>query len=361
MRKNVGLATTAFLICALSLVSLVFAQDQAQPQQQTTAVAAEKDGTLRYQVTELTGKVRYAPIGTDPKLDVGWTQAAVGDLLGAGLQIYVPAMRARVKLTARPADPPTVILIEQGTLVGISELHLDKTQNVAKSRVKLAYGAVRAGVAEGTTRSDMEIESPVATLSKRGTDIFRFEYRNGRFMMSLSEQGRGIIQAIQTHSLEFGGLNQMRSRFVTPGQFVTQAMMRAIDNIQFDRHVNVTDSFGVQGLDQMLTLINNHGGFAFLLPPSNSPLNVVGAPPPSVVGYPQTTDTQNQQLQNQLFPSLISATPHQTGGDFGVGQGTVPGIFDIQAKAIQARKALSKTAQLSGQVRNMVRNGSAPK
>jgi hypothetical protein len=351
MRKNVGLATMVFLICGLGLISGVFAQAQsstqseslaqAVPAQQGAVAQADKEGTLRYQITEVTGKVRYAPIGTDPKLDAGWTQAQVGDLLGAGLQIYVPPIRARVKMVARPAEPPVVMLIEQGTLVGVTDLYLDKTQGVAKSRVKLAYGAVRAGVAEGTTRSDMEIESPVATLSKKGTDIFRFEVRNGRFMMSLSEQGRGLIQAIQMRSTEFGGRDRMQSRFVTPGQFVTQQMARAIDNMQFERTVNITDNFGLQGLDQMFTLLNNHGGFAFLLPPGNSPLSGTGAQSPGYAGLPQQNDAQNQQFLNQILsPVNLTTTPHQSGGDFGVGQGTVPGIFSVRAKTIKSKAAL---------------------
>jgi hypothetical protein len=341
MRMNVGLATTLTLLCALGLASIAYAQAQLQAEPAVVAQPApapvDKDATLRYLVTEVTGKVRYAEIGTDPKQDAGWTQAKVGDQLGAGLQIYVPPIRSRIKMVARPADPPTVILIEQGTLVGLSELHLDKTANVAKSRVKLAYGAVRAGVAEGGTRSDMEIESPVATLSKRGTDIFRFESRNGRFTMSLSEQGRGLIEAIQTHSAEYGGLNQTRSRFVTPGQYVTQAMMRAIDNVRFDRNVNVTDNFGLQGLDQMLTLMNNHGGFAFLLPPGNTTFNLTGAAPISQTGLPQN-GAQNQQVQNLLLPTLTTPVKNAPSGSFGVGQGTVPGIFDLRAKAIKPKK-----------------------
>jgi hypothetical protein len=358
MRKRIPLAAMVFLVCVLGLVPVVFAQAQPQnpahPEQLATAGPTDQEGTLRYEVSELSGKVRYAPIGTDPKLDAGWTPVQVGDRFGAGIQIFIPAVRGRVKLTARPADPPTVIMLEQGTLVGITDLYLDKTQGVAKSRVKLAYGAVRAGVAEGATRSDMEIESPVATLSKRGTDIFRFEYRNGRFMMSLSEQGRGLIQAIQTHSTEFGGLNQMRSRFVTPGQFVTQAMARTIDNVRFDRQVNITDNFGLQGLDQMFTLLNNHGGFAFLLPPGNSALNVTGAPTPSQFGMPGTSNMENQQMQNQLLQTLLSPTPHNSGGDFGVGQGTVPGIFDVRAKVLRAQKAVSDTARLNAQARSAV-------
>jgi hypothetical protein len=365
MRKSVGLATAVFLVCGFGWVSAALAQAQSQaqasPQEQPAAAGAGLEGTLRYEILEVTGKVRYAPIGTDPKQDAGWTQARVGDQLGAGLEVYVPPVRAAVKMAARPADPPTVVLFEPGTLVGITDLYLDKTKGVAKSRVKLAYGAVRAGVAEGTTRSDMEIESPVATLSKRGTDIFRFEYRSGRFTMSLSEQGRGIIQAIQTKALGFGGLNQMRSRFVTPGQFVTQSMMRAIDNVQFERRVNIADNFGLQGLDEIFMLRNDHGGFAFLLPPGNSPLNVTGAPTHGETGLPQGTDSQNTQITNQLVPSLLMPTPHQSGGDFGIGQGTVPGIFDIRGKAIRNQRILSNTAGVASQVREMMHARGSPK
>lgn len=359
MRARTLLAAAVLILGGLGSARPIFGQtgQPQQPSQPNAApVKADAADELRYEVTAVTGNVRFAPIGTDPLQDAGWQKARVGDLLGAGLQIHVPAVRSNVKLTARPSEPPTVILIERGTLVGVTELHLDKQQGVAKSRVKLAYGAVRAGVAEGATRSDMEIESPVATLSKRGTDIFRFEYRNGRFLMSLSDQGRGLIQAIQTHSGQFGGLNQWRSRYVTPGQFVTHQMMRAIENVQFDRTVNINDTFGLQGLDEMFTQLNNHGGLAFLLPQGSNMAGMWdGTGQQGLAGQTLPFDQQAQTMLNQLFHNLTPQTRSSPAGDFGIGQGQVPGILDTRNKAVQIRKNLANMQRVSQEVRQAVK------
>lgn len=363
MRRNILLAAAVLTISGLGLGRPVFAQTDPTPQTQAAAPAkTEATGELRYEVSAVTGNVRFAPIGTDPLQDAGWQKIRLGDQLGAGMQIHVPAIRAGVKLTARPSEPPTVILIERGTLIGITELNLDQQQGTAKSRVKLAYGAVRAGVAEGATRSDMEIESPVATLSKRGTDIFRFEYRNGRFLMSLSEQGRGLIQAIQTRSGEFGGLDRFRSRYVTPGQFVTHQMMRAIEHVQFERTVNINDAFGLQGLDAMFTMLNSHGGLAFLLPQGSNLAGMLdGAGHQTGLGLTPSFDQQAQAALNQLLQTLTPNTRSSPAGDFGIGQGQVPGILDARSKALQAHKNLPCMQRISQEVREAAKRRTATK
>jgi hypothetical protein len=178
----------------------------------------------------------------------------------------------------------------------------------------------------------MEISAPIATLSKRGTDIFRFEYRNRRFKMSLTERGRGMIQAIQMRSVAFGARTRLRSRFVTPGQYVTQRMARVIDNVQFDRQINVGDMFGLQGLDQLAALLNDNG-LGFLIPQgtnlihhldtvsSDGQLNEVPLFDPAASGIDAT-------LARPLFPTNV----HQNAGDFGVGQGLIPSVFGFGAK-----------------------------
>jgi hypothetical protein len=181
-------------------------------------------------------------------------------------------------------------------------------------------------------------------------------------MMSLSEQGRGLIQAIQTHSGEFGGLDRFRSRYVTPGQFVTQQMMRAIENVQFDRTVNINDAFGLQGLDQMFTMLNNHGGLAFLLPQGGNPVGILGgAGEEGRTGLTPPFDQQGQAALNQLFQALTPNTRPSPAGDFGIGQGHVPGILDTHAKTIQIRKNLPNVQRISHEVREAVKDKNATK
>ncbi|QDV89986.1 hypothetical protein RAS2_10620 [Phycisphaerae bacterium RAS2] len=289
-------------------------------------VVNQGDGTLVYEAVEVQGNVRVAPTGTDPKVRAGWDSLKTGDTIKAGQQISV-GIRSKVKLVARPADPPTVLLFDRLSLVNISELQIK--DGAARSRIQLAHGAVRAGVAEGSTRSDMEIEAPVAVLSKKGTDIFQIEYDgNGQYRMSLSEQGRGLIQAIQTQSTSFGGLQNFRSRFVTPGQFITQALTRAIDNVQFDRTVNVNDVFGLGGADQLFAMLNDRG-LGIMLNPGGNWTNLLGNNNPATGTVTPTDPTQQndqsvlQQLNNTSGPR---PTPGFIGGDFGIGQGRLPGI-----------------------------------
>lgn len=335
------------VLCSAPMVSAQATSRPAEPppavpkaSAATASAPAEVGGeglaSLRYEVIAVQGKVRVSATGQDPMLDEGWTPVQIEDQLVAGQQVYIP-LRGVLKLVARPADPPTVMLIEPGSLVNIAELSFEG--GVAKSRIGLAYGAIRAGVAEGTARSDMQIQCPTATLSKRGTDIFRFEYHNHRFMMSLSEQGRGMIQAIQMQHGAFGS-QQMRSRFVTPGQFVTYQMARAIDNMQFERQININDLFGLIGTDQFM-LMQHQLGLGFLLPQGMNYAGLLDSPvPPRDQPGQAGTDPLTQALQQGLNSSLFTPTRrNQHAGDFGVGQGGLPGIFD-QSKAIQRRESL---------------------
>jgi hypothetical protein len=298
-----------------------------------------KDTTLRYEVHDLEGKVRYGDAATcDPLKSEGWTLARKGDLLGPGIIIQVP-FRSKLKLFARPAEPPTVMLFESGSLVMISDLYLK--DGVATSRIQLGYGAIRAGVAEGGTRSDMQIESPVATLSKRGTDIFRFECHNGKYVMSLSDQGRGMLQAIQSNVAGYRGGEF--SRFVTPGQLVTQRLMRAIENVQFNRNIDVTDQFGLGNSDKLFAVLNSRG-FGFLLPAGKLPLNtLVPTPPPPPA---QGTSAVAQAVLNTVVISPIQAVTSIAAGNFGIGQGNIPGI----ANARKRPNASSRDTSLAGRV-----------
>lgn len=319
----VRLTTVFSLLMCLVVASPVAAQPAATP---ASAPASRPvgDGELYWEVTEVQPKARIAPLGTHAVTGTEWRYVKVGDHLSAGQQIHT-SWRSTVKLVARPASPPTVILIEGGTLMGVSQLaQLGET---SKTRIELLYGAVRAGVAEGQVRSDMEIRCPVATLSKRGTDIFRFEYLNGRFRMSLSEQGRGMLRALQLQYGSRGNLLRSRSRFVTAGQFVTQRMAMAIDNVKFNRNINMNDPFGLIGNDQLFTLLNSHG-LAFLLPQGKNLVNMLDSPTQDG-GVPGETDGLDADGLNQPLGQVIRQGRE---GVFGIGQGIVPSIFGSDAK-----------------------------
>src|SRR5690606_36081995 len=154
----------------------VAAPDRA-PTAASQPVQRPGDQEYVFVVNEIAGSVSIAPVGTDP-LRGAWSPLQVGDRIGQGMVVRLD-MKSRAKLVGHPDDPPTVMLLEPGTVIAFSELAVRNGRQHA--RLALGVGAVKAGVAEsGDVRSDMEITTPSATLSKRGTDIFRVEYMNGR-------------------------------------------------------------------------------------------------------------------------------------------------------------------------------------
>ncbi|RIK66005.1 MAG: hypothetical protein DCC65_11230 [Planctomycetota bacterium] len=315
-----------------------------------TAVSqpAATDGSLVYEVVDITGRVKVGATGIDPLRDEGWTPVQKGDMIRAGQQVRV-GLRSRVKLVARPAEPPTVLLFDTASLINISELALQGGE--AKSRMELAYGTIKAGVAEGEVRSNMEIAGPTATLSKKGTDIFSFDVQpDGRFFMGLSEQGRGLVQGIMTQAGAFGG-TQVRSRFLTPGQWITQQMARAIDNVQFDRKVLVNDVYGLEGIDQLFTLLNDRGGISFMLPAGNSAWSFFGnnGQQAGPLTLPQTgLQGQDNGTVAAFLNQGLQPVRHNNGGDFGIGQGQVPGVFSPARRIPAARDGSNKVVVQRG-------------
>lgn len=292
------------------------------------------DESLYYVVQDFQGKVQYARIGTDVTTAGGpeWTVVKKGDRLGSGLVILTSAIGGAVKLVLEPSTPPTVMAVQPGSMLAIDDLAM--RDGVSVSRLALGVGSVKAGVAEsGDTRSEMTITTPTGTLSKKGTDIFMVEYQNGRFRMSLSEQGRGLIQAIQFKFGATGDLIGTRSRFVTRGQFVTQEMFKAIDHVRFDRDININDLFGQTG-NEILTILNNRG-FGFLLPIGDNTVNILGSP------NQQPGDGTNGLMNGISTAGLGAATPRRD-GDFGIGQTILPRRSPIGAagrKVVRTRQA----------------------
>ncbi len=293
--------------------------------QPTATSQPAADGEPQYFVVErLNGIAKVAPVGVDVFEEDKWKELKQGDKLGAGVQLYVTG-QSQVKLVLEPASPPTVMLIEAFTQLSIEDLAI--REGTSTTRIALASGAIRAGVIESTTRSDFLIEAPTATLSKKGTDIFRFEYQNGRFHMSLSSQGRGLVQAIKYKFNNSGDIVDAKSRFVTRGQFVTQQMMRAIDNVKYDRDIQVSDFVGLTTEEQLNLLFNN--GLAILLPFADNSANFLGSP------Y-LTGGVNINGGQRPTLPPIDGGPIASPDGDFGVGQGLLPGLptgfFNAAAK-----------------------------
>lgn len=331
------LAWTSVIL--LASAGMAPAQDTASAPAETAAkTGAPAPDQLVYQVHSARG-ARIAPAGSDPGNEAAWKPLLVNDEIRAGSMIQTN-VHGRVKLVQRPADPPTVLMVEGGTTMQVDELHyrLDGDAKVARSHISLKVGAVRAGVSEGSIRSDMQITSPTAQLSKRGTDIFRFEYSNGQFQMSLSEKGRGLVQAIQFDWDSNNQLIRQRTRNMTPGQWVSQRMFQAIESVRFDRNIQFNDVFGISDTD--LNFLLNNGGIALLLPLGNNTINWLDSPvdggQPSLAG-----------LQNPLIAPPRMATTPASDGDFGIGQTLLPGLFGGNSYRRQLQEAQRRQLQNS--------------
>lgn len=294
-------------------------------------------GAPVFQVFEVRGDAKWG-VGTNLKADseTGWRTVRVGDKYPRETQIRT-GLRTKVKLVMVPAKPATIVMVEPLTLASIDELL--QRDGKAVTRLGLAYGAIRAGVAEGELRNDLQIRAPVATLSKRGTWGFRLyaERGTGRWEMSLSE--RGLVEAIQN-------LTGQR-RFITPGQTINQFMSHWIEAVHFTQQLTVHDPFGIKGADLLFNL-NNGTGLGVLLFGGNGTIGVLNTVGNFRIEHLDLTPggQNNNQSSNQNASSLRLSQAIQNraqnrgpfrrpDGDFGVGFGSVP-LGNIQ-RAFPAR------------------------
>jgi hypothetical protein len=163
-------------------------------------------------------------------------------------------------------------------LVVISEAY--KTQQKKVTRVGVGYGKIRAGVAEGGLESDFTVDSPVATLSKRGTWNFGLAYTRGTDRFEIFLLDRGLVDAINK-------LTQQR-RDLTPGQVVTQAMRLWLDEANIRRNVAIVDVLGQEDIQVAFNDLRN-SGLGVLSPGS---------------GYENLLNLSNRRAQAQ-FANLV--------------------------------------------------------
>jgi hypothetical protein len=190
------------------------------------------------------GRVSYSTTAADGTPGP-WQDAKAGDLLPPGTRIRT---RTRAHLLLQFGDD-TIIAIERATLASIDQfLRGDVEEQI---QLGLGHGAVRGGVAETTLRSNLTIETPTATLSKKGTIDFRISYEPSfhQFKISLAEEG--LVEALNKISME--------SRRVYPGQYVTQEMVRWVDTATFDRFVPVVNLIGQTSLEKLFNALNDSG------------------------------------------------------------------------------------------------------
>jgi len=267
---------------------------------------------MQAQIIKMSGRVQYA-LTDQAGVPGKWQPAKIGDLLPAGTRIRT---RLRSKVVLAFGDD-SVVMIDRATLASIDQFH--RSADTKYVKLGLGHGAIRAGVAEATLRSDMTIETPIATLSKKGTIDFGIEYEpsTGRYRIFLARQG--LVAALNKRTGE--------SQMVRPGRYVTQAMIRWVETAVFDRHVAMADLFGTPGSEKLFNALNS-SGLGVVEPGGGQGISNIG-------GRQAGGGLPGQQMANPLQGNL-PVLPLRIGpqvifrpeGNFGTGNGLVPRLFD---------------------------------
>jgi hypothetical protein len=230
----------------------------AQPAPATApATTQPDDAALPAVVQQVQGKVFYEAPGQAGT----WQPVKVGDRLMPGTRIRT-MFRSSVIFTL---SDTTVVKVDKVTVMRINDAR--RTAEAERVRIGLEYGEVRAGVAEREIRSDFTIDSPNATLARRGTHDFGIysERMTRRFTVSLA--GDGLVQALNHLS------NQYRTVYAR--QQVTEAMVRWINQAKFDWFVSIQPTEGMTSLEQSVAANQGGSGRGVLDPGASIQINTV--------------------------------------------------------------------------------------
>ncbi len=199
----------------------------AEPTTQPTTAPAERT-PITARVLEVRGDAKHAPLGSKD-----WQPCQVDDEYPEET-VLLTGVRSSVKLQIGTDDTYTALVIEPASKTLLSEAYT--TEDTKRVNIGVGYGRIRAGVVEGGLKSDFTVESPVATLSKRGTWNFGLYYERGTDRFEIFLLDRGLIDA-------FSRVTGQRRR-VLPGQLVNQIMRRWLDEAKFHHTVPISDILG---------------------------------------------------------------------------------------------------------------------
>lgn len=296
-------------------------QPGAATQPATQGVATQPAATqpgARTQPAEVTalvravrGRVYHAPLGTSPLEKEAWERVQVGDRYGRGTLIRT-SWRSMVELLI---EPDTVIRIERISLASIDEL-LE-----ARRKIGLGYGALRGTVRETGLRTDLVIDTPVATLSKQGTEEFGIEVERGGQFWEITGPLSGRVLA-EAHSSGHVQPLHRRQR-VNPTVLGDLPIRTMIADTRFQ----MFDQWLLSGGERNVALFQSSGA-GFISP---SPEMVPGLlprisqrPPPGMVGGVRGGGA-GAVTGGALLPRLLIT--REPLGDFGTG----PVVGPVQA------------------------------
>jgi hypothetical protein len=147
---------TAIIVAGL-LGGTALAQEQG-------ARPAPDAGSRTATVVSTKGPAEYAVINGQDEPE--WKKLQADLALPAGSVIRT-GFRAHVVLKLPDG---TTVEIRRATKIGISQLGRDEAQGAGKTRIGLKYGTIRAKVEKQQAAGDVEVATPVATLSVAGSE-----------------------------------------------------------------------------------------------------------------------------------------------------------------------------------------------
>ncbi|MGB2984545.1 MAG: hypothetical protein WBE26_01570 [Phycisphaerae bacterium] len=226
------------------------AKNTAKPDRTRQAAEEPLIEALPAVVIEVNGTVEWARPGASPLASRGWIPVKWKDRLSPGTQIRT-GLRSYVHLQF---GKTTVVALRSATHASVDQLYRSaKTEHI---RLGLGYGTVRGGSVEGKVRSDVVVDSTVATLAKRGTEGWQMQVEpmTGRFKISLAEYG--LVEAIKKLRSA-----KRTSRRIQPGEYVTDANIANMWIRQdiFDRNVKFYQADAVTVADADFSAENTRG------------------------------------------------------------------------------------------------------
>ena len=302
-------ASAAGMVICLALIAPAAArQDQAKPK--ATKNEQEKTTPLQAKVVEVVGDVKTAPVGTSPLDAKAWKPVKADDKLSAGTLIRT-GLRSRLVLQF---GDDTIISVKRVTLASIDAFY--KTKTTKTTRLGLGYGAVRGGSTEGRLRSDLVIDSTVATLAKRGTEGFEMtvEPYTGRFAISLAREG--LVEALQKATGQ--------RRLVRPGEYANDMNIAKmwIRQDQFDRHVRFFAAESVTTADLDFSVANATGYGSIAPGAGNQTMNLAGRAERQLVADQVIEQMRRLPIDSRFrLPDLVVVEQRplrRAEGDFGV-------------------------------------------
>ena len=231
--------------------------------QQPPAPAPADAQRMEATVAEVKGIVKQAPTGTDTAGAAGWTVVKLNDRLAPGTQIKT-GFRSTVSLLF---GDDTVVQVKQMSNASIDDYYT--TSTVKSVRLGLGYGTIRGGSTESELRSDVVVDSTVATLAKRGTEGWQLQVdpSTGRFTASLSRSG--LIEALSRLT--------GKSRKVGPHEYANQRNIKLmwVNQDVYDRQASFYPQESMSDTDNKVAALNT-GGTSILTPGSGVEANASG-------------------------------------------------------------------------------------